>query len=149
MLEYQLNINKFYENIKIAKFNEVCLKRRLEIILLSKQLNKIYNNKRDNHKKANKYVKIMCKINGNKKLYYNTNEADKYFVFMFSVDPDFEAAKIYLEENNFKNIKTKMKNKFGFYDPYLIYIEKYYIKYYMGETKKEKFDEEVEKRIYK
>ena len=70
-------------------------------------------------------------------------------LFIFSVDPTFEAIKIYGESNHVSEIKEKMINYFGIYDKNLIVIEKIFMKRFFSKEEKKNLEEEIQKRVFK
>lgn len=146
---YNIDINSFYENLSGTSFKGVDLKRILILKTISKQLNEYYNNSNIHLNKVGKYVKIMNKIKTNPKGYGVTSESEKYLLFMFSVDPNFEAAKIHGECDRINDVKTKMRMHFGVYDRKLILLENYFIKHFLSEEKRNEINEEIERRVYK
>ena len=68
---------------------------------------------------------------------------------MFSVDPNFEVFYIYSTYNTSKDIKEEIIDKFGVYDPYLIKVEKLFIKKLLTQEEQNKINEEIERRVFK
>ena len=89
------------------------------------------------------------KILNLKNLAPNLLEEEKFILFMFSVDPTFEAIKIYGECNHINQLKQKMISFFGLYDSKLITIERNFIKNFFSEKEKEIINDEIEKRVFK
>ena len=140
-LEYCNNIIiNFYKNIDNLNFNELSENKIIEL----------YNIKDTLIEKTSNY-KIINYINKIKKLSKNNkfNETEKFILFMFSVDPNFEAVKILGEYNKFNEIKIAMIINFGIYDKNLFTIEKFYIKHFFSEKEKEDINNEIEKRAFK
>ena len=105
--------------------------------------------------KIEKYCKKIERIqtapkkeNDFNKISTNTS-IEKLLLFMFSVDPDFEAFLIYSSCNTLKEIKYEMNKTFGLYDPYLVKVERIFIKYLLNEEEKNKINEKVEIRVFK
>lgn len=146
---FKSDMNSFYEKFNEIKCNELTLKKIIEIIKTSKELNTFFNNQNIDLWKIEKYIKIMNNIKTNPKKFNVTNSSEKLLLLMFAVDPEFEAAIIYGECNTTKEIKTKFKNKFGLYDPNLIKIENYFIKHFLSTKQKENIQKEIEKRAFK
>ena len=113
------------------------------------ELNKFYNNEFDDLCRFEKYVKIMNKIKTNPKHYNVESLAERYILFMFSVDPTFEAVKIYGECNKINEVKKKSNQFFGLYDKRLISLEKFFIKNFLSSEMKKRIDEEINERVYK
>lgn len=80
-----------------------------------------------------------------KKKFWTSSKSEKFILFMYSVDPNFEALIIYLSEY----IKGKMKQKFGLYDPNLIKIEKEVLRQLLKTNEQNKINAEAEKRAFK
>ena len=140
-LEYCNNIIiNFYKNIDNLNFNELSENKIIEL----------YNIKDTLIEKTSNY-KIINYINKIKKLSKNNkfNETEKFILFMFSVDPNFEAVKILGEYNKFNEIKLAMIINFGIYDKNLFTIEKFYIKHFFSEKEKNDINNEIEKRAFK
>lgn len=77
------------------------------------------------------------------------NDTEKYILFMFSIDPNFEAIKILGQYNKLSEIKLAMILNFGIYDKNLFTIEKFYIKHFFSEKEKEDINNEIQKRAFK
>ena len=140
-LEYCNNIMMiFYKNIHNINFDDLSEKRIIEL----------YNMK-DHLLEKNSNYKIINYINKIKKLNKNNiyNKTEKFILFMFSVDPNFEAIKILGEYNKLNDIKLAITLKFGIYDKNLFTIEKFYIKYFFSEKEKIEINDEIEKRAFK
>ena len=153
---YQLAIENFYEN------NIIDLKYDLdyideEIINKLKEKSNILNNMFNHSKmtKLEKYCKKMerIKTSPKKENDFNkiatSNSTEKLLLFMFSVDPNFEAFLIYSTYNTLKEIKYEMNKTFGLYDPYLVKVERAFIKHLLNEEEKNKINEEIERRVFK
>ena len=140
-LEYCNNIMiNFYKNIDNLNINE----------LNEKKITELYNIKDSLLDKTSDH-KIINYINKIKKLSKNNNftETEKFILFMFSVDPNFEATKILGEYNGLNKIKLAMILNFGIYDKNLFTIEKFYIKNFFSEKEKQDINNEIEKRAFK
>lgn len=146
---YSIDINSFYENLSSTSFKGLDPKRILILKAFSKQLNEFYNNKDIRLNKVGRYVKIMNRVKSNPKGYGITSDAEKYLLFMFSVDPNFEAAKIHGECDRINEAKEKMKMYFGLYDRKLIILENYFIKHFLSEEKRNEINKEIERRAFK
>lgn len=141
------DISNFYKNMKGTSFKGITAKKILEIKILSKYFNNYFNN--DILNKTIKYTIIMNNIKTRKNQLKLNTEAEKYILLMYSVDPTFEAFKIYGECNKIDEIKEKMKNFLGIYDQNLILIEKHFIKCFLSEKKQNEINKEIENRVYK
>ena len=140
-LEYCNNIMiNFYKNIDNLNINE----------LNEKKITELYNIKDSLLDKTSDH-KIINYINKIKKLSKNNNftETEKFILFMFSVDPNFEATKILGEYNGLNKIKLAMILNFGIYDKNLFTTEKFYIKNFFSEKEKQDINNEIEKRAFK
>lgn len=148
-ISYKVDIDSFYKNLNGTSFRGLDSKKLLTLKATSKPLNGFYNNDNMPYNKVSRYVKIMNRIKTNPKGYGVTSEAEKYLLFMFSIDPSFEAAKIHGECNKIDETKEKMQNYFGIYDRRLIILENYFIKLFLSEKKRNEINEEIEKRVFK
>lgn len=148
-ISYKVDIDSFYKNLNGTSFRGLDSKKLLTLKSTSKPLNGFYNNDNMPYNKVSRYVKIMNRIKTNPKGYGVTSEAEKYLLFMFSIDPNFEAAKIHGECNKIDETKEKMQNYFGIYDRRLIILENYFIKHFLSEKKRNEINEEIEKRVFK
>ena len=140
-LEYCNNIIiNFYKDIDNLNFNYLSKERIIEL----------YNIKDSLLEKMSNY-KIINYINKIKRLEKSNifNNTEKFILFMFSIDPNFEAIKILGEYNKLNEIKLAMILNFGIYDKNLFTIEKFYIKHFFSEKEKEDINNEIEKRAFK
>jgi len=140
------DFDAFYKNIKKADFRSITGKKLIELKAVSKQLKEEF--KRIDDLKCNKYIKLMNRIRTNKKGYNITNDAEMYILFMFTIDPNFEMAITFCSQNRIEEIKKDSENKFGLYDPFLIQIEKFYIKNFLSKEKRNEVEEKIIKRIF-
>lgn len=147
--DFTVDINSFYKNLNGTNFKGLDTKKILTLKLTSNSLNAFYNNDNIPLNKISRYVKIMNRIKTNPKGYGVSSEAEKFLLFMFSVDPTFEAAKINGECNKEEETKKKMENYFDIYDRRLIILENYFIKHFLSEKKRNEINEEIEKRVFK
>lgn len=136
----------FYKNFKKTKFNNLEDKKILELKEIAPNL---LEEEAVTSSNLVNYVKKMRRLNKIPEKYNINNDAEKYILFMFSVDPTFEAIKIYGETNHITEAKRKMCNFFGVYDSKLIKIEKEFIKLFLSEKEKQEINEEIEKRVFK
>lgn len=136
----------FYKNFNKAKFNKLDENKILELKAIAPNL---LEEEAITDSKLVNYVKKMRRLNKKTENYNINNDAEKYILFMFSVDPNFEAIKIYGETNHITETKRKMCNFFGAYDSKLIKIEKEFIKLFLSEKEKQEINEEIEKRVFK
>lgn len=143
------DIQSFYKDLNGTSFKGINKEKLIELLNNSKNLNRFFNNNNTKIQKHGKYVKIMNKIKTNPKSFGAYTEAEKFLVFMFSVDPNFEAAKIHGAYNTTEEIKLEMEKHFGLYDSKLIIIENFFIKNFLSEKTRNKINEEIEKRAFK
>ena len=150
-----ITMQTFYNVDKIS-FKDIDNSKLLNIIDQSKRINKLFLTEEFRSCKSERYLRIMELINSNyrenipvKSHYATTSLAEKFLLFMFSIDPEFEIAIIYATEDRIYNIKKQIREKFGVYDPYLIKIEKAVIKKFLSKEKQNEITEEIEKRAFK
>lgn len=146
-IKHAIEVNAiFYKDFNKVKFKTIDNKKILELKSIAHNL--LEEEAITNSKLVN-YVKKMRRLNKNPENYNVTNSTEKYILFMLSVDPTFEAIKIYGETNHLNETKRKMCNFFGVYDSKLIKIEKEFIKLFLSQKEKELINEEIEKRVFK
>jgi len=149
-LEYWKNdLESFYKSLGTLNFKNVTAEKILELKTYAAKFNEFLNNKSITYPKSLRYVKIANTIKTNPKGYGSTNKNETALLFMFSVDPNFEAFIIFEECNKISEAKNKMRNYFNLYDANLIKLESYYIKFFLGEESKQKINEEIDRRVYK
>lgn len=150
-----VTMQTFYSVDKI-NFKNIDNNKLLSIIETSKRINSLYLDETFRSCKSERYLRIMELIHSNysqtrevKNHYATTSQEEKFLLFMFSIDPNFEIAIIHASEDKSYDIKTKIREKFGIYDPYLIRIEKAVINRLLSNEKKNEIYEEIEKRAFK
>lgn len=150
-----VTMQSFYNVDKIS-LKDIDENKLLEIIERSKRINKLFLDQSFKSCKTERYLRIMELIHMNhrkdiptKTHYATTSIAEKFLLFMFSIDPNFEIAIIHASEDRTIAIKKKIREKFGVYDPYLIKIEKAVIKKLLNKEKQKEIYEEIEKRAFK
>lgn len=145
------DLKSFYKSLGELNFKGTTARKILELRYNSKELNRIFRdfNIYVELSAPQRYAKIANKIKTNPKGYGATNNSEMALLFMFSIDPNFEAAIIYGESNTTKEIKEKMMRHFGLYDSALIELEKHYINNFLGPKKTNEIEEEIDRRIYK
>lgn len=150
-----LIIKSFY-NVDNVSFKNIDSEKLYDIIRRSNPINRMFLNKDFKACKSERYLKIMELIYTNyregnpvKNEYATTSHAEKFLLFMFSIDPNFEAAIIYGSEDRTFNAKKQIEEKFGVYDINLIKIEKLVIKKILSEAKRNQIYEEIDKRAFK
>jgi len=159
MRNASVTMQTFY-NIDKVSFKDINEEKLLSIKNKAKKINKLYLFEGFRKEKADRYLRIMEMINCNYKRinsndnninahYVTTSMAEKLLLFMFSVDPNFEAAIIYSSEDRTIDTKAKLKEKFGVYDINLIKIEKLVIRKFLSEKKRNQINEEIERRAFK
>ena len=148
-------MSAFY-NVDKINFKNIDNNKLLSIIEISKRINRLYLDETFRANKVERYLRIMELIHSNysrtrevKNHYATTSQEEKFLLFMFSIDPTFEIAIIHGSEDRISDIKSKIRDKFGVYDPYLIKIEKAVIKKLLSNEKKNEIYEEIEKRAFK
>jgi len=149
------SLNNFYKGLKV-NFNNITEEKINELKEKAETLNYFFNNKDTDLNRTDKYIKISELIHTNYSPTRKTNSpystqttAEKVLLLMFSVDPDFKAIFIHLTENKISEIKEKVTEILGLYDPNLVKIQNYYIKHFFSEKNKKEFDEKVEKSVYR
>lgn len=147
---------KMFYNIDKVSFKDITTEKLTNIIERAKEIHNLYLNEEFRVKKSERYLRIMELINSNYRKdirvnnhYSSTSQSEKYLLFMFSIDPEFEIAIIHASEDRTDDIKNKIREKFGVYDPYLIIIEKAVIKKLLDSEKQSVIYEEIEKRAFK
>lgn len=153
-INYNVILNSFYKDLKL-KLCEISKDDLNLIIKKATYLNKVFKSKRFENTPSAGYIKIMEMIHTNyrknnptKMPYSTTSITEKYILFMYSVDPNFELAIIYGSALKSNQIIDGMKKMFGIYEPNLIKIEKFVIKNLLDKTKKEELDKIIEKKSY-
>lgn len=154
-INYEKILNTFYRNCTINN-NDISKEKIDQIIEKSKDINMLYNYEHYKPTKLRRYIKIMETIHSNyregiptKSKFSSTSITEKLLLFMFSVDPDFEAFIIHSSEDTIREIQNKIEYKFGIYDKNLVKIERFFIKYFMSQKKQQDIFEEVDKRAFK
>ena len=145
----------FYTRPKLD-FSKISEERKNYLKNQAENLNKFFDTEKYNYSKVYKYSKKIERINGvcggnikdNVPFSTKTPE-EKYLLFIYAVDPEFENAIIHLSETQKDNIKRNCMEKFGIYDPNLIKIELQVIKQFLTEQKRKEIYEEVDKRAFK
>ena len=140
-------VKRFYINRSVS-FKDITIERIKELKDLSLVTSNILNCSKTSTKTED-YVKLMNSIRLNYRKYGRQRDAEKLILFMFTIDPTFEAAKIAGECNRTDEIKYKMINKFGLYDKNLIKIENFFIKYFLSEKSRKSINDEIERRAFK
>ena len=143
---FKVILNSFYKNLDV-NFNEIDLKKLLELKSNAKHFNKYFKSDFDSKNIVERYTKIMEMIhtsyNGNKNdinplinCRVTNTGAEKLLLYMLSIDPELEALIIYKSYNTLKEIKEQIILKFGVYDPNLVKIESQFIKRFLSTNKK-------------
>ena len=143
-----IDIISFYKNFKNTEFNNIKVKKLIELKEIAKKVNSYYTAENEYSKKS-KYIRLMNKIKTNPKGYNIENDLEKYILFMFIVDPNYEATYMFAGANKIEEIIVDMAKKFGVYDPNLILIEKYFIKNILGPKSRKKIEDKVLELSYR
>lgn len=145
-----LGFKSFYSRLPLTSFKNINNEIIENIKQNSKKLNDFFNFNNGLFK-MDKYLKIMNRIKTCPKNFNIPNDdwAQIYLLFMFSIDPKFEIAKIYGSCNTIKEIKFEIERKFGIFDKNIIKLEKFFIKHFFSKSDKEKIDEEIFQRAFK
>lgn len=150
-----VTMQAFY-NVSKFSFKDITSEKLEDIIIRSKKIHTLYLKEDFKSCKAERYLRIMELINSNyrtgtpvKTHYSSTSIAEKYLLFMFSIDPDFEIAIIFGSEDRLYDIKAKIREKFGIYDQSLIKIEKAVLNKIIDEKKKKEVFDEIDRRAFK
>lgn len=150
MLDYMVEVKKFYEDFNNANFDKIDSERISE---LTKLVEKVHSRKIINYlnfyKGVRRYTSIMSHIRINSKLYNLNSKEEIYFLFMFCIDPNFDAFLIFNEFNTSKEIKSNLELKFGISDINLAKIEREFINKFMNKNEKKQIQDEINKRIWK
>lgn len=148
---YLNDLYSFYNGLGKLNFKGISAKKILFLKCNSKNLNRILSdsNMYPELPIVRKYTMIANRIKTNPKAYGITNSAEMALLFMFSVDPSFEAAIIFGESNTTDQARTKMISHFGLYDKALIKLEKFYISNFLGPKKTKEIEEKINRRIYR
>lgn len=147
-INFNIDIDDFYRNKNNIDFKNITAKKLIELKCFSKKFNNYWKNAPIKDIRY-KYITIMNKIKTAPFKYRVTNEAEKFILFMYSIDPTFEVYKIWNEYNTTKEIKNSLLNKFGLVDKNLYIIEKYFIHHFLSMEKQNEIEEEINNRIYK
>lgn len=126
-LDFQTDLNSFYKNLNNTDFEEVDVLELLDIKERAKKLNEFFTNKISDCLKFRRYIKILNTIKTNPK-YKCQSKAGYYYMLMFAIDPNLEIAKIHIKNKDLIKSKLEIKQNFGLYDPYILKVEKEYIK---------------------
>ena len=146
---YKLTIRQFYTDFNEVEVEKVNSDRIKELQEKAKrvQFNKM-NPKPLDYSPIGRYANTLAHIRMNSKRYNLHSTAEQFLLFMFHIDPTFEAFKIFSESNNMDEVKQKMHNRFGVYHCGLIKTEKAYITKLMKEKERQLIEEEIEERVY-
>lgn len=148
-LPISVAIDPFYKNLKNTNFGAIDQNRLKEIFEISKILKIEIDKKFIKLSKLQRHERIIYFIRSNPKQYNIKGEAEAFILFMFAVDPTFEAIKIYSESNNIKEIKSKMIETFGIFDKNLIRLERFTVEKLLSEEKRKEVNEILEQRAFK
>ena len=110
-IRYAREVNSiFYKNFNKTKFNKLDENKILKLKQIAPNL---LEEEAITDSKLVNYVKKMKRLNKNPLKYEVNSDSEKYILFMLSVDPTFEAVKIYGETNHILETKRKMNDFFG------------------------------------
>ncbi len=140
-------VKRFYANRSVS-FKGITVERIKELKALAPLAGNILNSNKFNTKAEN-YARLMNNIRLNYRKYGIQSDAEKLILFMFTIDPTFEAAKIAGECNKTDEVEFKMINKFGLYDKNLIKIENFFIKNFLSKKYEKSINDEIERRAFK
>ena len=150
-----VTMRSFYD-VNIIDISNIDNIKLQKIIKQAKKINQMFLNKQFRKNKDERYLRIMELIHSNYREnipvnneFATTSQAEKFLLFMFSIDPNFEIAIIHASEDRINDIKIKIREKFGVYDPCLVQIEKAVIKRLLSKEKQTEIYEEIEKRAFK
>lgn len=148
-------IMKAFYNVDKINFKDITKEKLIDIIKKAKKIHQLFLNTSFKNFQSERYLRIMELINSNYRTinpvvspYATTSQEEKFLLFLFSVDPEFEAAIIYASENRINDAKKKIREKLGIYDTNLIKIEKAVITRFLSIEKQNKINEEIDRRIY-
>lgn len=158
-MDFNVLLNYFYKDLT-CNFNEIDLKKLIEIKAKAAELNKHFKNKKFGRNQTERHGKIMQLIHtGYKRVtenvdgltkYTNTNTpSEKLLLYILSIDPELEALIIYNSYNTLREIEYQSILNFGIYDPNLAKIEKQYLKRFASTNQKSQINEEIERRAFK
>lgn len=151
---YKIYLEEFYRNLNRSDFKSISVKKILELKAYSKQLNKEFDDPKSEVLKTLRYLKIIDRLKLSHKQFnlsddIKTRCAERYLLFMFSVDPSFEAAVIFGQCDTIKEIKKEMIKTLGIYDLNLVHIENFYLKNFASEKKKEEIRNKIKIKEFK
>ena len=127
-----------FENIDEASINNILNK--------AKALNEFYTKENFKHTKIEKYFKIIEIVNsGYTSSFYTNSAQEKFLLFLYSIDPEFDTLVIYGSEKDSKNIEKQMIKKFGLYDENIIVLENMILKNVLTNQKKEEINLKIKK----
>lgn len=155
MMNKTITMESFYD-VKKINFKDIDEIKLTLIMERAKKINKMFLCKSFKEYKSERYLRIMELINCNYREgspvnngYATVSIAEKFLLFVFSVDPKFEAAIIYGSEDRVKDSRLKIEEKFGVFDINLIKIEKAIIEKLLDSKTKNEIYEEIERRAFK
>jgi len=152
---FNTSYNSFYKSNKL-NFSTITDEKIKYLKEQAKLINLFFDNKEAGQNRVFRYIKIMdrlntvCGPNIHPKAKFRTeSQEEKFLLFIFAVDPEFEAAIIHLSENTKAAIRGKLNAYFGVYDPNLAKIELKVIKQILKNEQKKTIYDEAEKRAFK
>ncbi len=128
----------FFKNYKsVNGFRDL---KQENIEFIKKLSNNLQNDSFSNNKLLN-YIKTMQFLTSAKaricspeykekyKLYFNNYDEAVYFL-IYTLDPECDIYNIFIHGNNEKRIEEKIREKFSFFNKYIIYFEKCFIAHF-------------------
>lgn len=147
---------KAFYNVDKINLKNITEEKLVNIIKRAEKIHQLFLNTSFKNFQSERYLRIMELINSSYRAtnpmtnaYATTTPEEKFLLFLFSVDPNFEAAIIYASENKVEDSKRKIREKLGIYDVNLIKIEKAVITRLLNKEKQNEINEEIDRRIYK
>lgn len=117
------SILNFYKYLKFTGFKAVSPERKDELDALV-EMHKFYFTKNTSGKLA--LITLLSeRLTTSPKNYGLLNGDEQAYFFVKMVDPELQHLAVYEAANNAKDIKELAIKNFGFYDKYLVMLEKY------------------------
>ena len=154
--DYGKILQKFYKDLDNVDFKNISEEKLNELKEKSIFINNLYHSKSFDESKSVRYMKILEKIicNCRKNPAVNTRfttftKEEMFLLFLLSIDPELEAAKIFGSFNKIIETKYESEKNFGIYDIGLVKLEKIYMKTFLTDEKRKEIEDEIEKRAFK
>ena len=135
--DISVDVDAFYKDLNEFNIQNLNALKIAKLKAKSNSLNKLFNNVNYANGKKYRYSKLMNEIRVNPKKHDILNPTDKFLLFMFSVDPNFEIATTF-DSLNIDEAKKEIKNIFGIYDKNLLKIELLYVRNFVSKQTYEK-----------